>query len=46
MVVFRKYGHGIAVKEDFGAVIAELANTNQVVLEGGHYMAAAGGKVG
>ena len=46
MVVFGKDGRGVAVEEDLAAVVAELANTNQVVLEGGPDMTAAGGKVG
>ena len=46
MVVFGKDGDGVAVKEYLEAVVAELANTKQVVLEGGHDLAAAGGKVG
>ena len=46
MVVFGKDGHGVAAEEDLAALVAELANTKKVVLEGGHEMAAAGGKVG
>ena len=40
-----KEGDGIAVKEDLAAVDTELANAKQVVMEGGHDMAAAVGKV-
>ena len=46
MVVFGKDGDGVAVKEELAAVVAELAYAEQVVLEGGHDLAAAGGKVG
>ena len=46
MVVFVKDGDGVAVKEDLAAVVAELANAKQVVLEGGNNMAVVGGKVG
>ena len=46
MVVFGKYGDGFAVEKDLAAVVAELAYAEQVVLEGGHDLAAAGGKVG
>ena len=46
MVVFGKDVDGVAVEEDLAAVVAELAYAEQVVLEGGHDLAAAGGKVG
>ena len=46
MVVFGKDGDGVAVEEDLAAVVAELAYAKEVVLEGGHDLAAAGGKVG
>ena len=46
MFVFGKYGDGVAVKEDLAAVVIELTYAEKVVLEGGHYLAAAGGKVG
>ena len=46
MVVFGKEGDGVDVKEDLAAVVAELVKAKQVVLEGGHDMAAAGGNVG
>ena len=46
MVVFGKDCDGVAVKEDLAAVVAELAYDNQAVLEGGHDLAAAVGKVG
>ena len=46
MVVFGEDSDGVAFKEDLAAVVAELANAKQVVVEGGNYMAAAGRKVG
>ena len=46
MVVFGKDGNGVAVKENLAAVVAELAYANKVVLEGGHDLAASGGKFG
>ena len=46
MVVFGKEGDGVAVEEDLAAVVAKLAYAKQVVLEGGHDLAAAGGEVG
>ena len=46
MVVFGKDGDGVAVEEDLVAVAAELAYSEQVVMEGGHDVAAAGRKVG
>ena len=46
MVVFGKDGNGVAVEEDLAAMVSELANTKQVVMGGGHDMAAAGRKVG
>ena len=46
MVVFGKDGDGVSVNEDLAAVVAELAYAEQVVLERGNDMAAAGGKVG
>ena len=46
MVVFGKECGGVAVEEDLAAVVADLAYAEKVVLEGGHDLAAAGGKVG
>ena len=46
MVVLKKCSHEVAVEEEFAAVITELANAYQVVLEGGHDMTVAGRKVG
>ena len=46
MVVFGKDSDGVTVKEDLSAVAAELDYAQKVVLEGGHDLAAAGGKVG
>ena len=46
MFVFGKDGDGFLVKEDLTAAVAELANSKQVVLEGGHYMAVPGRKGG
>ena len=46
MVVFGKDGVGVPVKEDLAAMVAELTNVEQIVLEGGHDLAASGGKVG
>ena len=46
MVVSGKDGDGVAVEEDLAAVVAELPNAEQVVLEGGHDFAASRGKVG
>ena len=46
MLVFRKDGDGVPVKEDLAATVAELANAEQVVLEGRHDLAVAGGKGG
>ena len=46
MVVFGKDVDGVAVEEDLAEVVAELAYAEQVVLEGGHDLAALGWKVG
>ena len=46
MLVFRKYGDGVPVEEDLAAAVAELSNADQVVLEGTHDLAVAGGKGG
>ena len=46
LLVLRKDGDGVPVKEDLAAAVAELANSKQVVLEGGHDLAVAGGKGG
>ena len=46
MVVFGKDGDGVAVEKDLAAVVAELTYAGQVVLEGGHALAALGRKVG
>ena len=46
MVVFGKDSDGVTVEEELAAVVAELAYSEQVVLEGGHDLAAVGGKVG
>ena len=46
MVVLGKDGDSVAVEEDLAAVVAELDNAKQIVLEDGHDMAAAGGKIG
>ena len=46
MVVFGKYGDGVAVEEDLAAVVAELTYVEQVVLEGGNDLETLGGKVG
>ena len=45
LVVFGKYGDGVAVEEDLAAVVAELTYADQVVLEGGYDLASVGGKV-
>ena len=46
MVFFGKDGDGVAVEEDLAAVVSEITYAKQVVLEGGHDLAASGGKVG
>ena len=46
MVVFGKDVDGVSVEEYLAAVVAELTNAEQVVLEGGHDFAASSGKVG
>ena len=46
MVVFVKDVDGVSVEEDLVAVVADLTYAYQVVLEGGHNLAASGGKVG
>ena len=46
MVVFIEDGDGVSVEEDLAAVVAELTYAEQVVMEGGHDLAASGGKVG
>ena len=49
MVVFGKDSDGVAVKEDFAAVVAELIDAEQVVVEGGYDLSAVvrkGGQVG
>ena len=46
MLVFRKDGDGVPVKEDLATAVTELADSDQVVLEGGHDLAVAGGKGG
>ena len=46
MVVFGKDGNGVSVEEYLAAVFAYLTYAEQVVLESGHDLAAAGGKVG
>ena len=45
-LVFRKDGDGVPVKEDLATAVTELADSDQVVLEGGHDLAVAGGKGG
>ena len=42
LLVLRKDGDGVPVKEDLAAAVAELANSKQVVLEGGHDLVAGG----
>ena len=44
MLVFRRDGDGVPVKEDLASAVAELANAKQVVLEGWHDLPVAGGK--
>ena len=46
MVVFGKDGDGFPVEEDLAAVVADLTDAEHVVMEGGHYFAYLGGKVG
>ena len=46
MVVFGKDVDGVSVEEYLAAVVVELTNAEQVVLEGGHDLAALGWKVG
>ena len=46
MLVFGKYGDGFLVEEYLAAAVAELADAEQVVMEGGHDLEAAGGKGG
>ena len=46
LLVFRKYGDGVPVEEDLAAAVAELADVEQVVLEGRHDLAVTGGKGG
>ena len=46
MVVFGKDGDGVPVEEDLAAVVAELTDADQVVLECGHDLAALDGKIG
>ena len=46
MLVFGKYGDGIPVEEGLAAAVTELANAEQVVLEGSHYLAVASGNGG
>ena len=45
-LVFRKDGDGVPVKEYLADAVAELVNAKQIVLEGGHNLAVAGGKGG
>ena len=42
MLVFRKDGDGVPVKEDLAAAVAELADAKKFVLEGTHDLAVAG----
>ena len=44
MLVFRKDGDVVPVEEYLAAVVAELVDAEQVVLEGRHDLAVAGGK--
>ena len=46
MVVFGKDGDGFPVKEDLAAMVAEITDAKQVVMEGGHDLANLGRKVG
>ena len=46
MLIFRKDGDGFLVEEDLAVVVAELADAEQVVLEGWHELAVAGEKGG
>ena len=46
MLVFRKDGDGLLVKEDLAVVVVELADAKQVVLEGWHDLAVTGRKGG
>ena len=45
-LVFRKDGEGSLVEEDLAAVVKELDNAKQVVLEGWHELAVTGRKGG
>ena len=38
VVLFVEDGDGVGVEEDAASVVAELADSKQVVLEGGHYL--------
>ena len=44
MLVFGKDGDGFLFEEDLADAVAEIANAEQVVMEGGHEPAVAGGK--
>ena len=46
MVVFGKGSDGVSVEEDLTALVTELTNAEEVVMEGGHDLAASVGKVG
>ena len=46
LLVFGKDGDGIPVEEGLAAAVTELANAEQVVLEGSHYLAVASGNGG
>ena len=46
MLVFGKDGDGFLVEEELVAAVAELADAEQVVMEGGHDLEVPGGKGG
>ena len=46
MLVFGKDGDGFLIEEDLSAAVADIDDDEQVVLEGGHDLAVAGGKGG